>query len=326
MAKNKPFKNTVRQKSVRPGGGPASQAGARQGGSRPHSGVNAKPNHVQPTHKYKKNHDTPGHGDKEQPEPKPSDNGYWLYGRHAVEATLQNPRRKILRLLATGETGMRLEETLAQRNATPPGGAPQRRLPAWESIEREALTKLLGPDAVHQGLAARVMALPETDIFDICDQARERKHASVVVLDQVTDPHNVGAILRSAAAFGALAVILTERHAAPESGALAKAASGALDIVPLVRVTNLARTLALLKDAGFWCAGLAADGETTLAKANLSGRVALLLGAEGPGLRRLTRENCDLLVRLPTQGPIGHLNVSNAAAVALYELARGSSS
>jgi 23S rRNA (guanosine2251-2'-O)-methyltransferase len=228
-----------------------------------------------------------------------------------VLAAIDNPARRIRRLLQASPDA----EKAAQ-------GGGDRPLPRWETVDRGILDRVAGREAVHQGIAAQVDPLPETEIEDIAALAADRPEAKIVILDQVTDPHNVGAILRSAAAFGALAVVLTERNAAPESGVLAKAASGALEIVPLVRVTNLARAMEQLKAAGFWCAGLAAEGERTLAEARLSGRVALCLGAEGPGLRRLTRQHCDLLVRLPTRGPIGHLNVSNAAAVALYELNR----
>ena len=142
--------------------------------------------------------------------------------------------------------------------------------------------------------------------------------APLLVLDQVTDPHNVGAILRSAAAFGATAVITTERHAPPESGALAKSAAGALERLPLVRVTNLARALGRIAQASFWILGLDADGARTLAEAQPARRTALVLGAEDRGLRRLTRENCDYLCRLKTAGPIASLNVSNAAAITLH--------
>lgn len=234
---------------------------------------------------------------------------YWLYGHHAVTAALGNASRRIHQILATPEAAA------AIGRARPAGLQ-------IESTDRDALDRLLGRDAVHQGVALRVSPLAETDIYEICDQARASERAHVVVLDQVTDPHNVGAILRSAAAFGALGIILTERHAAPESGVLAKAASGALEHVPLTRVTNLVRAMEELKEAGFWCLGLAAEGKQTLAEVKPGGRVALCLGAEGGGLRRLTREHCDLLVRLPTAGPIDHLNVSNAAAISLYELVR----
>lgn len=230
---------------------------------------------------------------------------FWLFGHHAVAEALKNPRRHVHRLLTTGE-------------APVAGGRPVEA----EVVERDLIDRLVGRDVVHQGIAARVSPLPETDIYEIWDLARDRERAVIVILDQVTDPHNVGAILRSAAAFGALGIILTERHAAPESGILAKSASGALEHVPLARVTNLARAMEELKEAGFWCIGLAAEAKQTLSSVKSGGKVALCLGAEGPGLRRLTREHCDLLVRLPTSGPIDHLNVSNAAAVSLYELAR----
>jgi 23S rRNA (guanosine2251-2'-O)-methyltransferase len=247
-----------------------------------------------------------------QPGYKASGTSYWIYGNHAVLAALDNPQRRIRRLLQVNPD--------AEKAAR---GGSDRPLPRWETVDRGILDRVAGRESVHQGIAAQVEPLPEIDVEDIAASAADRPEAKIVILDQVTDPHNVGAILRSAAAFGALAVLLTERNAAPESGVLAKAASGALEIVPLVRVTNLARAMEQLKAAGFWCAGLAAEGERTLAEARLSGRVALCLGAEGAGLRRLTRTHCDLLVKLPTKGPIDHLNVSNAAAVALYELNRG---
>lgn len=236
---------------------------------------------------------------------------YWIYGNHAVLAAIDNPRRQIRRLVQSDPSGERAAR-----------GGSSRQLPAWETLRRDELDRLAGRESVHQGVAAQVEPLPETEIEDLIALAGDRAEAVLVVLDQVTDPHNVGAILRSAAAFGALGVMLTERHAAPETGTLAKAASGALEVVPLVRVANLARAMEQLKEASFWCAGLAAEGQRTLAEARLSGRIALCLGAEGAGLRRLTRAHCDLLVKLPTRGPIDHLNVSNAAAVALYELTR----
>ncbi len=231
---------------------------------------------------------------------------FWIYGTHAVLAVLANPERRLRRLIATAEAGRGLAAGPVQA----------------ETVERAEIDRLLPPGAVHQGLAALVEPLEPPTIDDIGRMAGERPGAVVVVLDQVTDPHNVGAILRSAAAFGALAVVVPDRHAPEETGALAKAASGALERMPLVRVTNVVRALDELKTGGFWTAGLAADAPKTLSGAKLTGRIAMVLGAEGEGMRRLTREHCDHLVRLPMTGDMESLNVSNAAAVALYEMAR----
>jgi 23S rRNA (guanosine2251-2'-O)-methyltransferase len=242
---------------------------------------------------------------------------YWLFGVHPVEAALANPRRRLHRLLATPEAASQ-HAALVQQARTRPLGAPH-----LETIDREILGRQLPAGSVHQGLALLAEPLPAVDIYEVCDDLADLPQAALILLDQITDPHNVGAILRSAAAFGARAVICTERHAAAETGVLAKAASGALEHVPLVAVTNLARAMQTLKEAGVWCAGLAAEAPQSLAEARLAGKIAIALGAEGSGLRRLTREHCDMLVRLPTAGPISQLNVSNAAAVALYELARG---
>lgn len=310
MTKRKPFKTHKSGKGKPasfPGETPRHQSAARPAGSE-------RKFHVKPD---RPKADRPGSGAAQRltgPGGAGRDQGgagYWLFGHHAVAAAMANPERRIHRLVQIGSAGDDLPQ--------PKTGGP---LPAWETIDREALDHILGRDAVHQGIAARVSPLPEHHIDEVGDLAGEKKTAVVLILDQVTDPHNVGAILRSAAAFGAIAVVLTERHAAPETGVLAKAASGALEHVPLIRVTNLARAMEDLKQSGFWCVGLAAEAERTLAENKLTGRVALCLGAEGPGLRRLTREHCDLLAKLPTEGPIDHLNVSNAAAVSLYELMR----
>lgn len=240
---------------------------------------------------------------------------FWLYGHHAVLAALANPERKLRRLIATAEIARTLAGRLDDLRL-------QRTIRTVEHLERADIERLLPAGAVHQGLAALVEPLPPTGMEDLARSASLRDTAVVVVLDQVTDPHNVGAILRSAAAFGALAVLVPDRHSPEETGALGKAASGALERMPLVRVTNVVRALDQLKEAGFWTAGLAADAPVSIAAAGLSGRIALVLGAEGEGLRRLTREHCDHLVRLPTTGAVESLNVSNAAAVALYELVR----
>jgi 23S rRNA (guanosine2251-2'-O)-methyltransferase len=230
----------------------------------------------------------------------------WLYGRHPVLAALANPERRIERLLATREVAERHAKEFAGRNP--------------QILPREELSQRLPAGAVHQGLAALVAPLEEPVLEDLL--ARCGDNALVLALDQVTDPHNVGAILRTAAAFGAAGVIVTERHAPADTGVLAKAASGGLEIVPLLRAVNLARTLEQLKETGFWLYGLDERGEASIDALDLGGRVCLVLGAEGEGLRRLTAEKCDRLVTIPTQAALGALNVSNAAAVAAYEWAR----
>lgn len=243
----------------------------------------------------------------------------WLYGRHAVGAALANPERVWRRLVVLAGEEAEAAALAAAAQAQHRGAAEP-----VQAVDRAALAALLPENAVHQGWALEVEPLVPPDLDDVIRAAEIAEgRIIVVVLDQVTDPHNAGAVLRSAAAFGAAAVIVAEHGAPPPTGVLAKAASGALDLVPLVRVTNLARALDRLKEAGFWCCGLDAEAALPLAAVDLGRRAALVLGSEGGGLRRLVRERCDYLARLPTRPELPSLNVSNAAAIALYELVRG---
>ena len=223
-----------------------------------------------------------------------------LYGIHTVKAALENPARRIRRLLTTENALRRLREDGAPISLEP------------EMVRPDALAARLGPEAVHQGVLAEADPLPSPDIEDIPAQG------VVLVLDQITDPHNVGAIFRSAAAFAVSAIVTTARHSPEATGVLAKSASGALELVPLVSVQNLSRGLAALKERGFMLVGLDSSGERDLAAAALRAPLALVLGAEGKGLRQLTRETCDHVARLDLPGEIKSLNVSNAAALALY--------
>ena len=233
--------------------------------------------------------------------------GLWLYGIHPVEAALANPARRLRRLVLTEEA----EAALAVRLAKPWA------IPA-ERIDRDRLDQMLGRGIVHQGAALQTDPLASPTLADAL-----KRPGPVLVLDQITDPRNVGAILRSAQAFGAALVIAQERNAPEEGGALAKAASGALERIPLLRTVNIARALIALKAADLWVMGLDAGGATRLSGSSLAGRrAALVLGAEGEGLRRLTRETCDELVSLAMPGGMESLNVSAAAAVALYEIIR----
>ncbi len=237
--------------------------------------------------------------------------GLWLYGVHAALGALNNPARTIERLVVNPDAAQRWGSELDAATRT-------RRLRP-EAMDQRAIAAELPARAVHQGIAVLTKPLPNPHIEDVCTIGNPGRHV-VLVLDQVTDPQNFGAILRSAGAFGAQAVVSTQRHAPPESGALAKAASGALETVPVVRVPNLARSLETLADLGYWRTGLTAAGTDPLAARENRAAVALVLGAEGKGMRRLTLEHCDSLERI---AGAGGLNVSVAAAVALYALTIG---
>ena len=242
----------------------------------------------------------------------------WIYGRHAVAAALANPERRWYRLAVLTEREQEARTLIAIAAAARRGNGEPIRV-----FDRDDFAALLPEGAVHQGLALAVEPLVEPDLEDVLRRVATLLGRSVILLlDQVTDPHNVGAVLRSANAFGALAVVLPMHGAPPVTGALAKAASGALEIVPLVRVVNLAHALDRLKAAAFWICGLDETASQTLAALDLGERVALVLGSEGGGMRRLVRERCDYLARLPTRIQQSTINVSNAAAVALYELLR----
>ncbi len=241
------------------------------------------------------------------PEQRADGSGLWLWGAHAVRAALANPARKSRKLLISGAAEPEFRALAAKSKVQ------------VETADHSAIDRALPRDAVHQGVALLTNPLAEADIHDAIEGIAEPRR--LVLLDQVTDPHNLGAILRSAAAFGVCGVIVQDRHSPPESGVLAKAASGALEIVPIIRVVNIARTLDELAELGFLRLALADEAAEPIEQVDLNRDLVLVLGAEGEGLRRLTREKCDMAVRLPTRPEMPSLNVSNAAAVALYACA-----
>jgi 23S rRNA (guanosine2251-2'-O)-methyltransferase len=228
-----------------------------------------------------------------------------LWGRHAVEAALKNPARRHRKLWAT-------REGIASLDGELPADFPV------EYADGADLARLVARDAPHQGLVLECEPLEDVHLSEILDEDPE---GPLLVLDQVTDPHNVGAILRSAAAFGAAAIVTQDRHAPPEGGVVGKSASGALEVVPWVRVVNLARALEEMAEAGYWRIGLAGEAQATLGEALPTGKVALVLGAEGEGMRHNITAHCDALARLPISDAMESLNVSNAAAIALYAVA-----
>jgi 23S rRNA (guanosine2251-2'-O)-methyltransferase len=234
--------------------------------------------------------------------------GLWLYGIHAVRAAIANPKRHVKRAVLTERAAEEIGKTLLAKVR-------------HEIVDMDTVSKVLPPGSVHQGAALNCEPLPRRDLAGVLPEKGDARRV-VVVLDQITDPHNAGAILRSAAAFGVSAVIVQDRNAPPESGVLAKAASGALDSVPYIVVVNISRALDELEELGFWRVALAGDGEQPLADAVQKGDIALVLGSEGSGIRRLVREHCDIAAFIPITSSMESLNVSNAAAVALYELRR----
>ena len=237
-----------------------------------------------------------------------------IYGFHPVVAALTNPMRRNRRLLLTVEA----RNSFDNNADSPDLSELESGVKVCRVVARQEIDAMLPSAAVHQGLLLECAPLPALSLDEACSP--EGSSAPVLLLDQVSDPHNVGAILRSAAAFGARAVVLQERHSPAATGALAKAASGALETVPLVRVTNLSRAMRQMQDMGYWLIGLDSAAEIRLGGESVRHPVALVLGAEGSGLRRLTRENCDALAVIKLADSMHSLNVSNAAAVALYQL------
>ena len=264
-----------------------------------------KPPHGKPSHGQNQ---APGQNRPPRPENRREKPENWIYGLHAIEAALANPRRKLHRAVLTARAAEALGPKLAGRVRVEPA-------------DIEAIARLLPPGAVHQGAALSCDPLPGRDLDEVLAEQKEGRRI-VLVLDQLSDPHNVGAILRTAAAFAVTAVVVQDRHAPPQSGALTKAASGAMEIVPYVEVVNIARALDKLGEAGFWRVALVGDGQEPIAQAAAQGDIALVIGSEGDGIRRLVREHCDTAAFIPIDKAMESLNVSNAAAIALYEIRR----
>lgn len=240
-----------------------------------------------------------------------SRNSLILYGRHPVFAAVANPEREILKLYATKDTADELKAQCTKYNRNPG---------IVNTVDKKEIERLLPRDAVHQGFAVQTRELPEYSIEDICAMAEERPNCHILILDQVTDPQNIGAIIRSCVAFNTLALVMQDKNAPSESGAMAKASAGMIEYLPICRVTNLARAIGQFKDRGFWTIGMDGYAKTTVDQLNKSGKNAIIMGSEGKGMRRLVEESCDATVRLPISDKVESLNVSTAAAIVLYEM------
>ena len=228
-----------------------------------------------------------------------------LYGRHAVLEALKNPQRKINRLLVTKENAAEIKGKIHP-----------------EIADKKEFDRILPPDAVHQGFALFAQPLENLQIEDVIALANQKENCCVLILDQVTDPQNVGAIIRSAVAFDTLALVMQDKNSPLENGAMAKASAGMIEHLPVCRVTNLSRAIGQLKEAGFWTIGMDSHAKQAVSQVNKAGKNAIIMGSEGKGMRRLVEENCDLTVRLPISKNVESLNVSTATAIVLYELNR----
>ena len=277
------------------------------GGKRPHD----RPKHEGKPHEklHKKDHRKSFHGNPREPARERFSGKATLWGVHPVTEAWRNPARVIKALYIT-------EQALAEFAPVMSVHANDR--PAPTIVERHQIDQILPPGAVHQGIAIDAAPLEEIFVQDLIIRAATKEKSVFVVLDQVTDPHNVGAVLRSACAFGADGLIMQSRHAPEINGVLAKAASGSVEHIPLAYETNLSRVVNHLQEAGYTAVALDERGETDISDYKFPAKAVIVLGAEGKGLRQGLRENCNITVRLPTGGAIGSLNVSNAAAVALY--------
>ncbi len=242
------------------------------------------------------------------PKKKMNTNGVILYGRHAVMAALENPARKIHKLVCTSDNAVSLRAKYPNLNIV--------------IADKKDIDKLVPADAVHQGFVLYCSELDNLSIEELCTMTANDKKCNVLILDQVTDPQNIGAIIRSCAAFGTKALIVQDKNSPTESGAMAKAAAGTMEFLPIVRVTNLARAIETLKKNGFWVVGMDGYAKDNVDKIDKNAKLAVIMGSEGSGMRRLIEESCDITVRLPINEKVESLNVSTAAAVVLYELSK----
>jgi len=236
-----------------------------------------------------------------------------IYGKHSVESAIKNPERLINKILCSQDNFDHFD-SLCKEN--------DKKHIEIKVVDKREITNHLTSDATHQGVMAQAKPLELYSIEEVCALANNKENCNVIILDQVTDPHNVGAIIRSAAAFGTLAVILTDKNSPNETGSMCKTSAGTIEYMPVCKVLNLARALDVLKKAGFWTIGMDGHAKQTVSSVNKAGKNAIVMGSEGKGMRRLTEENCDITIKLPMAKNVESLNVSTAASIVLYEFSK----